>query len=57
MNTTNTLLIVLVVILVAFGVWYFAAQKSPVPQEESSGIEVNIGGDEGVMEPTPTPGY
>jgi len=42
MNTTNTLLIILVVLLVAFGVWYFASQPQAAPQEE--GIQVNIGG-------------
>lgn len=45
MNTTNTLLIIIVVLLVGFGVWYFT-QNQAVPQEESNALEVNIGGNE-----------
>lgn len=44
MNTTNTLLIILVVILVAFGVWYFTEQRSAPMPEENSVIDVDLNG-------------
>jgi len=47
MNTTNTLLIIIVVLLVGFGVWYFTSQQQ-VPQEEPV-FEVNLGGEESVQ--------
>ncbi len=43
MNTTNTLLIIIVVLLVGFGVWYFT-NAEPAPVEERSGIEINLEG-------------
>jgi uncharacterized membrane protein YqiK len=44
MNTTNTLLIIIVVILVGFGVWYFKGKEAqPEPQ---NGIQVQIGTEE-----------
>lgn len=60
MNTTNTILIILLVILVGFGVWYFTAGRSTIapqaPVEEGPDIEVDLD-----VPPAPesgaTPGY
>ncbi|MBY0110555.1 hypothetical protein K2Y00_00910 [Patescibacteria group bacterium] len=47
MNTTNTLLIVIVVLLVGFGVWYFSTQDDM--QEQEAVLEVNLGEEEGAQ--------
>ena len=45
MNTTNTILIIILVLLVGFGVWYFTSnQTTPAPTEDNNAIEVNLGG-------------
>ncbi|MBP9816466.1 MAG: hypothetical protein KBD05_00310 [Candidatus Pacebacteria bacterium] len=55
MNTTNTILIIILVLLVGFGVWYFTSnQSAPAPTEDNNAIEVNLGGgDAPEGEPTP----
>lgn len=37
----NTILVIILVLLVAFGVWYFTSFNSPNAQQ--GGLEVNIG--------------
>jgi len=47
MNTTNTILIIILVLLVGFGVWYFTSnQTAPAPTEDNNAIEVNLGGND-----------
>ncbi len=55
MNTTNTILIIILVLLVGFGVWYFTSnQNVQAPTEDNNAIEVNLGGsDSPEGEPTP----
>lgn len=40
-TSTNIIVVVILVLLVGFGVWYFTAREAPVEQKE--GIELNIG--------------
>jgi hypothetical protein len=48
---TNIVLVVILVLIVGFGVWYVSGRE--VPQaEDTSGIQLNIGGDAGPSEPT-----
>jgi hypothetical protein len=47
-NNTNTiLLVVILVLIVGFGVWYFT--KKPVAQKEAPGIHLDLTGDTGTM--------
>lgn len=39
-NFGNILLVIILVLLVGFGVWYFTERKEPAPKE--GGIELNI---------------
>lgn len=54
-NFTNILLVVVLVLLVGFGVWYFTARNTPAPQPADSGIQIDIGGgnDDGTADQGP----
>lgn len=43
---TNTLLILLLLLLVGFGVWYISSERD-VSQEDNASLELNIGGTSG----------
>lgn len=38
----NVILVIILVLIVGFGVWYFTARQAPAPAE--GGIHVDIGG-------------
>ena len=43
--TTNTILVILLVIIVGFVVWYMTASRAPETQEEDgASLELNFGG-------------
>ena len=41
---TNVLLVVVLVLLIGFGVWYFTSREAVPPPSEGPGIELNIQG-------------
>jgi hypothetical protein len=41
---TNVLLVIVLLLLVGFGVWYFTAREAP--PEDGASIELNLGGEE-----------
>jgi len=43
-SSTNIIVVVILVLLVGFGVWYFTAGNQ-APKEEGSSFEVNLGGE------------
>lgn len=53
---TNVLVVIVLVLLVAFGVWYFTGQATPAPAPENNVLDVDIGGgvqppEQGSLEP------
>ena len=45
-NTTNTVLVILLVIIVAFGVWYMTSNNAPETPEPA--IELNLENQDGM---------
>jgi hypothetical protein len=45
-TTTNIIVVVILVLLVGFGVWYFTSGRQ-APAEEGPAIELNVGGGSG----------
>ena len=43
---TNIIVVVILVLIVAFGAWYFTAREAPVPEEPDAALELNFGGNE-----------
>ena len=55
-NNTNTfgnvILVIVLVLIVGFGVWYFTGRSAPTPVNEGPGIQVDIqGGNGGSAQP------
>lgn len=46
-TTTNVVVILILVLLVGFGVWYFTAGEGRAPEPEGPALEVNLGGSAG----------
>lgn len=55
--TTNTILVILLVVIVGFIVWYMMSRDAvePAPETENSVLEVNVGdeGEQGASETLP----
>ncbi len=46
-NTTNTILIILLVVIVGFGVWYFSMGRAAPAANDGPGLRVDIDGGNG----------
>ncbi|MEK7641883.1 MAG: hypothetical protein AAB365_02720 [Patescibacteria group bacterium] len=46
-STTNAILVILLVIVVAFAVWYMTMRTATAPVEDGANIELNLGGSSG----------
>lgn len=43
---TNTLLVIVLVLIVGFGVWYVTMRSQPEPSQGGAGIEVRLNGED-----------